>query len=157
MSTHVPGIQSFFRFLYHFVLAILATSVIMVKVNLYAGGGLNLTHTKWCEKPVKWLKPWHIGIPHRVLSKSYQINTNMTGFRGFSKIFASLCFGRKYSLSIGRVKVIAPFSVQSVMWSPQISLSWLTWTEFINAALNEVQLIMGYFAQHSDLMGRTSS
>ena len=33
------------------------------------------------------------------------MNTNMTGFRCFSKIFASLCFGGKYSLKIGRVKV----------------------------------------------------
>ena len=33
--------------------------------------------------------------------------TNMTGFRWFSKFFASLCFGRKYSLSIGRIKVIS--------------------------------------------------
>ena len=33
------------------------------------------------------------------------MNTNMTGFRLFSKIFASWCFGRKYSVSIGGVKV----------------------------------------------------
>ena len=31
----------------------------------------------------------------RVLSKNYPMNTNMTGFRWFSKIFASLCFGQK--------------------------------------------------------------
>ena len=34
MSTHVPGFQSFFRFLLHFVLAKLATSSIMVKIIL---------------------------------------------------------------------------------------------------------------------------
>ena len=41
-----------------------------------------------------------------VLSESYPVNTNMTGLRSFSKIFASLRFGRKwpYALSIGRVK-----------------------------------------------------
>ena len=31
----------------------------------------------------------------RVLSESYLMSTNMTGFRWFLKIFASLCFGRK--------------------------------------------------------------
>ena len=34
--------------------------------------------------------------------ESYPINTNMTGFRWFPKIFAFLCCGRS-SLSIGRV------------------------------------------------------
>ena len=28
----------------------------------------NLANTKWCKLPVKWLKPWHMGIPPRVLS-----------------------------------------------------------------------------------------
>ena len=32
---------------------------------------------------------------HRVLSESFPMNINMTGFRYISKIFASLCFGRK--------------------------------------------------------------
>ena len=46
-----------------------------------------------------------MGTHLRVLGENYLMNTNMTGFRGFSKIFASLFFGRKYtSLSIGRVK-----------------------------------------------------
>ena len=41
----------------------------------------------------------------RVLSESYPINTNMTGFRRFSNIFASLhhCALNESSLSIGRV------------------------------------------------------
>ena len=43
-----------------------------------------------------------MGNQIRVLSESYLMNTNMTGFRWFSNIFASLCFGRN-SLSIGRV------------------------------------------------------
>ena len=30
-----------------------------------------------------------------VLGESYPMNTHITGFRWFSKIFASLCFGRK--------------------------------------------------------------
>ena len=43
----------------------------------------------------KCLKPWHMGTPLRVLSKSFPMNTNMTGFRWFSKFFASLCFVQK--------------------------------------------------------------
>ena len=45
----------------------------------------------------KILKPWHMGTHLRVLSESYLISTNITGFRWFSKILASLCFGRTYS------------------------------------------------------------
>ena len=55
----------------------------------------NLANTKWCKKPEKWLKPWQMGTLLRVLGKSYPMSTNMTGFRCFSKIFASLCLGRK--------------------------------------------------------------
>ena len=36
-----------------------------------------------------------MGTHLRVLSESYPMNTNMIGFRWFSRIFASLCFGRK--------------------------------------------------------------
>ena len=48
MSTHLPGIQSFFRFLHHFVLAKLATSSIRVNAAIYVpgdvicGGGLSV-------------------------------------------------------------------------------------------------------------------
>ena len=55
----------------------------------------NLANTKWCKKSEKWLKPWHMGTHLRVLSISYPMDTNMTGFRWFSKNFASLWFGRK--------------------------------------------------------------
>ena len=37
-------------------------------------------------------KPWHVGIHLRVLCESFPMNTNMTGFGWFCKIFASLCF-----------------------------------------------------------------
>ena len=37
-----------------------------------------------------------MGTHLRVLSESFPMNTNMTGFRWFLKIFASLCFVRKY-------------------------------------------------------------
>ena len=40
-----------------------------------------------------------------VLSKSYLMNTNMTGFRWFSKILVSLCLDES-SLSMGRVNKI---------------------------------------------------
>ena len=46
-------------------------------------------------------KPWHIGTHLRVLSESYPMDTNMTGFRWFSKIFASL-----YIESIEKVNVL---------------------------------------------------
>ena len=50
----------------------------------------NLANTKWCKKPVKWLKPWHMGTHLRELSEGYPINTNMTRFRWLSTIFAYL-------------------------------------------------------------------
>ena len=44
-----------------------------------------------------------MGTHLKVLSESFPMNTNMTGFRWFSKIFEFLCLGQNYSLSIGRV------------------------------------------------------
>ena len=44
-----------------------------------------------------------MGTHLRELSESFPMNTNMTGFRCFSNIFASLCLDER-SLSIGRVK-----------------------------------------------------
>ena len=41
------------------------------------------------------LKPWQIGTHLRVPSDSFLMNTNLTGFIWFSKIFAPLYFGRK--------------------------------------------------------------
>ena len=49
----------------------------------------NLANTKWWKNPEEWLKLWRIGTHLRVLSRSYLMNTNMIGFRWFSKIFAS--------------------------------------------------------------------
>ena len=45
-----------------------------------------------------------MGTHMKALSKGFPMNTNMTGFRHFSKIFASVCLGES-SLSIGRVKL----------------------------------------------------
>ena len=42
----------------------------------------------------------------RVLTESYSMNDNMTGFRYFSKIFLSLSVLDESSHSIGRVKTV---------------------------------------------------
>ena len=55
----------------------------------------SLANTKWCNKPEKWLKPWQMGTHLRVLSESFPMNTNMTGFRWFLKIFGLVRFVRK--------------------------------------------------------------
>ena len=56
-----------------------------------------LATRKWCKNPEKMTET----LAHvRVLSKSYLMNTNMTGFRWFSRIIASL---GESSLSIGRI------------------------------------------------------
>ena len=54
-----------------------------------------LANTKWCKNPGKLLKLGQMGTHLRVLSESFPMNTNMTGFGWFSRIFASLCLGRK--------------------------------------------------------------
>ena len=46
----------------------------------------NLANTKWCKNPEKRLKFWLMGNHLRVLSESFLMNTNITGFRWFSKI-----------------------------------------------------------------------
>ena len=54
----------------------------------------NLAVTKLCKKTKKWTKPWQMGtyMYLRVLSESYPMSTNMTGFRWFSKIVTFLYF-----------------------------------------------------------------
>ena len=67
----------------------------------------------WVIRPIqngaknleKRMKPWHMGTHLRVLTESYPMNTNMTRFRRFAKIFVSLRLD-KGSLSIGRVKCL---------------------------------------------------
>ena len=58
----------------------------------------NLANTKYFKKP------WHMGTHLRVLSESYQMNTNMTGFRWVFEKSLPACTMDKSSLSIGRVK-----------------------------------------------------
>ena len=73
--------------LHHFVLSKLATS--SIRVNPYAGGGLFSQYKhKTCKNPEKRLKPWHIGTHLRVLLQGYPMNTNTTGLRWSSQIFA---------------------------------------------------------------------
>ena len=55
----------------------------------------NLSIQNDAKKNEKLLKPWHMGTHLRMLSESYPMNTNKTGFRWFSKIFAFLCCGQK--------------------------------------------------------------
>ena len=55
----------------------------------------NLANTKSSENTKKLLRPWHMGTYLRVLSESFPMNTNMAGFRWFSKIFVFSCFGGK--------------------------------------------------------------
>ena len=59
--------------------------------NPYAAGGL-FGRYKMMQKPKK---KKDMGTHLRKLSESFPMDTNMTGFRLFSKIFGSLCFGRK--------------------------------------------------------------
>ena len=55
----------------------------------------NLIKTKRCtNRKNKWLKPSHVVLIW-VLSQSSLMSTNMTGFRLFLKVLASLCFERK--------------------------------------------------------------
>ena len=61
-------------------------------VNPYAAWWLILLIQ---QKALKMTETLSHGTHLRVLRKSFQMSTNMTGFRWFSKIFASLCIGRK--------------------------------------------------------------
>ena len=65
----------------------------------------NLANTKRCKITEKLLKPWQMGTHLRVLSESYPMNTNMTGFRLFSKSLR-FCALDDSSLSIGRVLMV---------------------------------------------------
>ena len=51
----------------------------------------NMANTKLCKKSEKLTL--HVGTQLKVLIEGFLMNTNMTGFRWFSIIFASLCFG----------------------------------------------------------------
>ena len=63
-------------------------------LNSSAAGGY-FGRYKMIKKALKLLQPWHIGTLQRVLSESYPIDTNIAGFRWFSKVCASLFLGRE--------------------------------------------------------------
>ena len=71
------------------------------------------------QKPEKNDKPWYLGTHLSVLSKSYPIYTNMTGFRCFSKsLILHPCPLDKISLSIGRVN-ITPSNISQDILIPE--------------------------------------
>ena len=59
---------------------------------LYAGD-LSSQYKMMEKKTKNLLKPLHVGSHLRVPGDNYPMITNMTGFRWFSKIFASLFYG----------------------------------------------------------------
>ena len=65
----------------------------------------NLANRKWYNKSEKWLKLWHMGTYLRVLSESFPMNTNMTGFKWLTK---KSCALDEDCLSIGRVNQLTP-------------------------------------------------
>ena len=61
------------------------------------------------QETEKLLKSWHMGTHLTVLSESFPLNTNMTGFRWFSKNLATKCALDESSYSIGIVKLTTVF------------------------------------------------
>ena len=57
-----------------------------------------------------------MGTHLRVLSASYPMNTNMTGFRWFQK-YLHPCALDKSSLSIGRVKLPSEIILRSLLYN----------------------------------------
>ena len=79
-------------YLPHFQWCLMSAKMVHLSLMLLVA---NFANTKWGKEVGKWLKPCHMGTHLKVLSESFPMNTNVTGFRWFSKIFASFCFGRK--------------------------------------------------------------
>ena len=67
--------------------------------NPNAGGG-QCDQYKMIKKPGKCLKPWQMGTHLRVLSESFLMNTNMTGFRWFSKNLCILVLWMKVASAL---------------------------------------------------------
>ena len=64
----------------------------------------NEEETKFLKKEFKKLLIlWHIGTHSIDLGKSFPMNTNMTGFRELSNIFAILCPGQKYDTASAKM------------------------------------------------------
>ena len=59
----------------------------------------------------KWPKPWHMGTHLRALSESFPMNTNVTGFRWFSKICVIML-----ALTMLEIYYLQTFFLESI-WS----------------------------------------
>ena len=68
------------------------------------------------------MKSWQMGTHLIVLSDSYPMNTNMTGYKCFLKIFASL-----YMVSRISKKIFTPFS-EGILG--MVQLQWQAGTEW---------------------------
>ena len=87
----------------------------------------NFASKKWCKNPEKGLKPWQIGTHLRVLGESYPMNTNMTGFKWFSKSLCH-CVLDESSLSMGRVfEKIFENHLNPVM---NVGIHWIAFGEY---------------------------
>ena len=64
-----------------------------------------------------------MGTHLRVLSESYLLNTNMTGFRKFSKYLCPCSLDRN-SLSIGRVKGLNTSCIGILVGQKKLSVTW---------------------------------
>ena len=76
------------------------TCLLCGAVNPYAADGY-FGQNKMMQKSSKCSKHYHMGTHSRVLSESFPMNSNMTGFRCFSK---NICSLDESSLSTRRVK-----------------------------------------------------
>ena len=75
----------------------------------------NLANTKWCKKPEKWLRPWHMGTHLRVLSElsnEYQHDRVLIVFKNLWVIvlWMKLALALEGSTSITELKWFGTFS-----------------------------------------------
>ena len=79
-----------------------------ININPYAASGLFGQYE--CNKTTeKWLKPWHMGTHLRGLSESYPMNSNMTGYRCFSKNLCVLVLWMKVASALN---VLTPLHLE---------------------------------------------
>ena len=60
------------------------------------------------QNPEKWLKPWHMATHLRLLSESFPINTNLVGFRWFSRNLFVLVLWAKVASALKRGRWSVP-------------------------------------------------
>ena len=92
MSTHLPGFQSFFRFLHRLPLDELATSSIRVNPS---NAKATFVQNTWMQRFWKPSKPCHVGTHWIALAEYPHMSTHVPGFSHFLKgFFASFCIGQ---------------------------------------------------------------